>query len=137
MRRMLAGLILAGTLIATLGAGTALGHECFIASRSDTGNVTAGTHSRVWLYVGSLPTLFGFLADDAGLPPLTDSQLAWAVDEARAAGMPNEFSIFIGNHTIAEGTPAMDKHGADGKGVDHLGDWFPKAFLIYMDALGH
>jgi hypothetical protein len=137
MRRILARSILAGTLIATLGAGTALGHECFIASRSDTGTVTAGTHSRVWLYIGSLPDLFGFLPDETGLPPLSDSQLAWAVDEARAAGMPNEFSVFVGNHTIAEGTPAMGKHAADGKGVDHLGDWFPAAVGIYLDALAH
>jgi hypothetical protein len=137
MRRILVRSILAGTLIATLGAGTALGHECFIASRSDTGNVMAGTHSRVWLHVGSLPDLFGFLADEAGLPALSDSQLAWAVDAARDAGMPNEFSIFIGNHTIAEGTPAMDKHAADGRGVDHLGDWFPAAVQIYTDALTH
>ena len=64
MRRILARSILAGTLIATLGAGTALGHECFIASRSDTGTVMAGTHSRTWLYVGSLPDLFGFVAED-------------------------------------------------------------------------
>ncbi len=136
MRRILARSILAGTLIATLGAGTALGHECFIASRSDTGTVTAGTHSRAWVYIGSLSELFGLLADETGLPPLSDSQLAWAVGEARAAGMPNEFSIFIGNHTIAEGTPAMDKHAADGKGVDHLGDWFPAAVQIYTAALG-
>lgn len=135
MRRILARSILAGTLIATLGAGTALGHECFIASRSDTGTVAAGTHSRAWLYVGSLPDLFGFVAEDPGIPALSPSQLDWAVAQAHDAGLPNEFSIFVGKHTIAEGTPAMDKHAADGKGVDHITDWFPTIMDIYMQAL--
>jgi hypothetical protein len=135
MRRILARSILAGTLIATLGAGTALGHECFIASRSDTGNVMAGTHSRVWLHVGSLPDLFGFVAEDGSVPALSQSQLDWAVAQARDAGLPNEFSIFVGRHTIAEGTPAMAKHAADGKGVDHITDWFPTVIGIYMQAL--
>jgi hypothetical protein len=134
MRRILASSILAGTLIATLGAGTVLGHECFIASRSDTGTVTAGTHSRAWLYVGSLPDLFGFVGENPGAPVLSDDQLAWAVEEASAAGLPNEFSIFVGTHTIAEGTPAMVKHAADGKGVDHIEDWFPTIIDIYMRA---
>ena len=137
MRRILVRSILAGTLIATLGAGTALGHECFIASRSDTGTVMAGTHSRAWLYMGSLPDLFGFVAEEPALhlDALSDSQLAWAVGEASAAGMPNEFSIFVGTHTIAEGTPAMVKHAADGKGVDHIDDWFPAIICIYTEAL--
>jgi len=135
MRRILARSILAGTLIATLGAGTALGHECFIASRSDTGNVSAGTHSRVWLHVGSLPDLFGFIAEDPSVPALSDDQLAWAVEAASAAGLPNEFSIFVGTHTIAEGTPALEKHAANGKGVDHIEDWFPTVIDIYMEAL--
>jgi hypothetical protein len=135
MRRILVRSILAGTLIATLGAGTALGHECFIASRSDTGTVMAGTNSRVWLHVGSLPDLFGYISEDTGLPALSDDQLAWAVEAASAAGLPNEFSIFVGTHTIAEGTPAMEKHAADGSGVDHIGDWFPTILGIYQQAL--
>jgi hypothetical protein len=135
IRSILTRSLLAGTLAATMAAGTALGHECFIASRSDTGTIAAGTHSRSWLYVGSLRLLFGFLSEEAGLPPLSPSQLDWAVDAAKAAGMPNEFSIFVGRRTIAEGTPAMDKHGADGRGVDHLGDWFPTAVEIYTEAL--
>ena len=135
MRRILARSILAGTLIATLGAGTALGHECFIASRSDTGTVMAGTHSRTWLYVGSLPDLFGFVAEDPSIPALSDDQLAWAVEAASAAGLPNEFSIFVGRRTIAEGTPAMEQHAANGRGVDHIMDWFPAIMDIYGRAL--
>lgn len=135
MRRILARSILAGALIAILGAGTALGHECFIASRSDTGDVAAGTHSRVWLHVGSLPDLFGFIAEDPSIPALSDDQLAWAVEAASAAGLPNEFTIFVGSHTIAEGTPAMEKHAADGSGVDHITDWFPTIMGIYEQAL--
>jgi hypothetical protein len=136
MRRMLARSLLIGSIAAVAVSGTALGHECFVVSRSDTGNLAAGSHSKVWYTIGTLEDLFGapgFVFDD----PLTGSQLDWALDAARAAGMPNEFTIFVGNHTIAEGTPAMDKHAADGRGIDHALDWFPTIFAIYQEALSH
>jgi len=138
MRRVLARSILVGSLAATLLTGTALGHECFIASRSDTGDLTAGSHSEVWLTVATLEELFVEVPQfvpELNLPPLTPAQLEWAVGQARAAGMPNQFTIFIGNHVIAEGTPAMEKHSADGKGVDHVFDWLPVVLGIYVQAI--
>lgn len=138
MRRVLARSILVGSLAATLLTGTALGHECFIASRSDTGDKAAGSHSRVWLTVATLEDLIVAVpefAPDLNLPALTSSQLEWAVGQARAAGMPNQFTIFIGNHVLAEGTPAMEKHSADGKGLDHVFDWLPVVVGIYGQAL--
>jgi hypothetical protein len=42
---------------------------------------------------------------------------------------------FIGNHTIGEGTPAVEKDAADGKGLDHVSDWFPVIIGIYFEAL--
>jgi hypothetical protein len=135
IRSLLARSILAGTLAATLAAGTTFAHECFIYSRSDTGDLAAGSHSKAWLTVGTTADLFGFMEEELGLPALSPSQLGWAVDEAKAAGMPNQFTIFVGNHTIAEGTPAMERFGADGRGVDHLFDWLPVALGIYQQAL--
>jgi hypothetical protein len=140
VRRVLARSILIGSLAATLLTGTALGHECFIASRSDTGDLAAGSHSKVWLTVATLEDLFVAVPQfvpEANLPPLTSTQLAWAVDQGRAAGMPNQFTIFIGNHVLAEGTPAMAKHSADGKGLDHVFDWLPVVLGIYGQALTH
>jgi hypothetical protein len=137
MRRLLARSILAGSIAATLVSGTALGHECFVISRSDTGDIAAGGHARVWATLGSLSDLFGFVGTFVGLPPLTDSQMAWAVEAAEDAGLPSQLTLFVGNHTLAEGTPAMEMHAADGTGVDHVIDWFPVIFDIYLDALNH
>lgn len=135
MRTVFTRAVLAGSLAAVLLTGTAFGHECFVASRSDTGNLAAGSHSQRWLTVASLEELF---TDPEFFPaPLTGSQLEWAVAAAQAAGLPNEFTIFVGNHTIAEGTPAMEKHAMDGKGIDHALDWFPVIIGIYQEALGH
>jgi hypothetical protein len=135
MRRVLLRSILTGTLAATLFAGTALGHECFVASRSDTGDIAAGSHSQRWLTIAETAGLFTFVGEFMELDPLTDAQLDWAVEQAHAAGMPNQFTLFIGAKTIAEGTPAMDEHGADGRGIDHVFDWLPVVLGIYADAL--
>jgi hypothetical protein len=101
---------------------------------------TAGSNSKMWLTVATLEDLFVAVpqfAPSLNLPALTPSQLAWAVDQARAAGMPNQFTIFIGNHVLAEGTPAMEKHSADGRGLDHVFDWLPVVLGIYGQALTH
>lgn len=137
MRRLLVRSILAGSLAATLLTGTALGHECFVASRSDTGDIAAGSHSKVWFTVATLPEVFTFVGELLELPALSDGQLAWAVEAGRDAGLPNQLTFFVGNHVIAEGTPAMDKHSADGRGIDHAFDWIPVIASIYAEALAH
>jgi hypothetical protein len=135
IRSILTRSLLAGTLAATLAAGTTFAHECFIYSRSDTGDLAAGSHSKVWFTIGTTADLFGFVHEELGMPALSSSQLDYAVAEAKAAGLPNQFTIFVGNHTIAEGTPAMAKHAADARGVDHVFDWLPVVLGIYEDAL--
>ena len=133
MHRVLVRSILTATLAATIFTGTALGHECIVISRSDTGSVAAGTHSARWLTVATLESLF---TDPFVVPePLEGAQLEWAVDQARDAGLPETFTIYIGAKTIAGGTPAMDRHGQDGKGIDHAFDWFPTIIAIYQEAL--
>jgi hypothetical protein len=133
MHRVLVRSILTATLAATIFTGTALGHECIVISRSDTGSVAAGTHSARWLTVATLESLF---TDPFVVPePLEGAQLEWAVDQARDAGLPETFTIYIGAKTIAGDTPAMDRHGQDGKGIDHAFDWFPTIFAIYQEAL--
>jgi hypothetical protein len=104
-------------------------------SRSDTGDIAAGSHAKVWATLGTLEDLFGFVGSFLGLPPLSDTQMAWAVDAAEAAGLPAQLTIFVGNHTLAEGTPAMEMHAADGTGVDHIFDWGPVLIDIYVAAL--
>ena len=135
MRRVLVRSILTGSLAAMIISGTALGHECFVASRSDTGNVAAGSNSARWLTVATIESLF---TDPFIVPvPLEGEQLAWAVDQARAAGLPDTLTIFIGAKTIAGGTPAMGRHAQNGKGIDHAFAWFPTIAAIYEAALEH
>lgn len=134
MRRVLARSVLLGSILATLVSGTVLGHECFIASRSDAGDLAAGSHAKVWLTVATLQDVFVFIGDESGAQ-LSASQMTWAVNAARQAGLPNQFTIFVGNHTISEGTPNADKHAANGKGLDHVTDWFPVLLGIYLEAL--
>jgi hypothetical protein len=117
-------------------AGVAAAHDCINTSRSDQGTRMAGTHATVWVYFGTLEDLFAE-PPDPSLPALTPSQIDWALAAAYAAGAPSSLAVYIGNHTIAEGTPGMEKHGADGHGIDHFSDWVPKLIAIYFQALEH
>jgi hypothetical protein len=109
MLRVIARSVLIASIAAGTLSATALGHECFVISRSDTGDIAAGSHAKVWATLGTLEDLFGFVGSFLGLPPLSDTQLAWAVE----------------------------MHAADGTGVDHVIDWFPVLIDIYLDAFAH
>jgi hypothetical protein len=113
-------IIIAGVAAAVLalgGVGSAFAHECFNASRSDQGNAGASS-SKVWLTV----QIADFYSDpELGL---TEQQAAQATQLALDAGVPSSVTIFIGTHTIAEGTPSMSLlgHASDGQGIDHFFD---------------
>ena len=75
------------------------------------------------------------VGDFLGAPPLSDAQLArWMPPRKRA--LPSQLTLF-GRLTIADDTPAMTMHSADGQGIDHLFDWGPVLIGIYLDALAH
>jgi hypothetical protein len=129
--RILRSVGLALSLVAVT-AGAASAHECFNNSRSDQGNVGA-QHSTNWVSIGTLTELFS-TPPEPGAPALTGPQVEWAVAEAKALGIPDQIVIFVG-HTLAEGTPAKDRHGADGQGIDYFIDWLPALLDIYVQAL--
>lgn len=126
--------IIAGILAMSV-AGTAAAHECYVANRSDQGNTQAGSNSKVWLSLATLDGAFDFVAQAVAGPALDADQKAWAVAQARAAGIPNTITIFVGNHTIAGGTPAQARGTFDQKGIDYLEGAFPVLVGIYYAAL--
>jgi hypothetical protein len=120
--------------LAVATAGSVAAHECFNNSRSDQGNLAA-THAGNWISIGTLAELFS-TPPDPSVPALTPSQVEWAVATAKAEGLPDSIVLFV-RHTLLEGTPAAERHGADGRGIDHLFDWFPTLLDIYGRALEH
>jgi hypothetical protein len=126
-----------GLAVLAGSAGLVSAHECYIVSRSDQGNVAAGEHSSQWMSLSGAE-IFGFIAQEVGGPQLDDQQLVAATAIAEAAGAPKTLTVFV-NHTIAEGTPAMDRNGraTDGKGVDHVFDGLINVYVeAYFAALG-
>ncbi len=95
MRRVLARSVLAGSMTAALISGVALGHESVIVSRSDTGELVAGSHSKVWLTVATLEDVLVFIGEEGGVA-LSASQMTWAVSAAQRAGLPSQCTMFIG-----------------------------------------
>ena len=133
MRRILTGLVLAGSLSA-VAAPAVLGHECYIANRSAQGDAGA-LHSGNWTRL-SLGAVFSFLNQVVGGPALTSSQITWAVNEAVAEGLPADGWVVRSDKTIGEGS--SNPNLADGKGLDHLADAFGNQLVgIYFAALGH
>lgn len=133
MRRMIAGLFLAGSLLGAT-APAAFGHECYIANRSAQGDAGA-LHSGNWARL-SLADIFGFVNQFVGGPALTAGQITWATTEAVAEGLPADGWVVRSDKVIGEGS--SNPNLANGKGLDHLGDTFgPRLVGIYFAALGH
>jgi len=132
MRRMLIGLVLAGSLSA-VAAPAVLGHECYIANRSVQGDAGA-LHSARWARL-SLGDIFGFINQFVGGDPLTPDQITWAVNAAIAQGLPADGWVVRSDKVIGEGS--KNPNLANGKGLDHLADAFgPQLIGIYYAALG-
>jgi hypothetical protein len=133
MRRMIVGLILAGSLLGT-AAPAVLGHECYIANRSAQGDAGALNSSR-WTRL-TLATIFGFINEFVGGPALNPGQIAWAVGEAAAEGLPVDGWVVRSDIVIGENS--SNPNLADGKGLDHLADAYGGQLIgIYFAALGH
>ncbi|HET9344997.1 MAG TPA: hypothetical protein VFO05_04775 [Candidatus Limnocylindrales bacterium] len=121
MLRRIASASLLSLLILAAGASTAFAHECYNASRSAQGN-TGAQHSDNWFNL-SLEFVFTVILPEETGTELTPDQLAWALDQADAAGIPSGFVIRVdktlGFNGQGELTPGFDMHAADGKGIDH------------------
>jgi len=134
VRRFSASAVAAGALVLTL-AGTASAHECIISSRSAQGNLQAGAHAKTWQYLPLEVVFTEFLPAETGQPALNADQLAWAMQQAAAAGIPAVFTI-RSDKTIGEGS--NNPNLANGKGLDHAVDLYGDAIGgIYFAALGH
>lgn len=133
MRRFLISLALAGS-VTMVGVPAVFAHECTIASRSAQGDAGA-QHSANWVTL-SLADVFGFINFVVGGPPLTASQITWAINEAIAEGLPAGGWVVRSDKTIGEGS--ANPNLANGKGLDHLADAVGAQIVgIYFQALGH
>lgn len=128
-----------------LSAAPAFAHECYNASRSTQGAVSAGTHSKVWSDdVLSNADVYGFMGLGFTSEELAQIDAVLAAEHVASTiviggGSPFEItcdedftctSVNPGGHDtkqaggqggdIADSMP--DKNKGDGKGIDHLGD---------------
>ena len=137
MRRRLATASLLSLLILAVGASSAFAHECFNASRSAQGN-TGAQHSDNWFNLTTELVFTAILPEETGIT-LTPEQLAWALDQAEAAGIPSGFVIrvdkTIGVTKGGKTAPGFEKNGADGHGIDHAVDAYgDQLFGIFFAA---
>ncbi|HEV8573522.1 MAG TPA: hypothetical protein VGR43_02330 [Dehalococcoidia bacterium] len=113
MRKPFISFGLALGIFALTGAGAALAHECYNASRSAQGNEGAN-HSPVWETID-----LELLASDVGLDEAQTEAFLAAADEA---GVPFSVTIFVGKKTIGENGAAYTEgdNATDGKGIDYF-----------------
>lgn len=125
-KTMLTAVTTVGLLASGVGAASA--HECFIANRSAQGNAGA-SHSANW-YTLQMADLFAEAHLFFGGEPLTQDQLAWALDQTAAQGIPLSVTMFE-RFTIPRSVDELEglsTKSSDGKGVDHF-------FASYGDTL--
>lgn len=127
MRRAItfAAATVATAVFGVFGAGPALAHECFVASRSTQGDASVAAHSSAW----ELVTLDTILTEFIGLPqPLADCVEA----NADQFGIPDSF-VFGGKQSHKSGVIAESNPNeallADGNGIDHAED-------VYGESIG-
>lgn len=119
MPRIVRSALLAAFVLAVT-ASSALGFECIVVNRSDTGNLHAPASGR-WMTL-PLATLYEE-TENFGLPDLTEAQVAYAVALAESWGVPSSFT-FRSDKILLENATGWVKgdHAADGKGIDHFAD---------------
>lgn len=131
MRRIALTFVLAGALLA-VSAPIVAAHECIIANRSDAGNAGA-LHSGRWTQL-TLADIFGFINGVVDGPPLTNSEIAAAVEIAVADGLPRNGWVTRSDKTIGEGS--KNPNLANGKGLDHLAGLYGEQIVgIYFQVL--
>jgi hypothetical protein len=118
--RILAGTALAGALVLA-AAAPAMAQDCFNASRSGQGNVSAAAHSANWYSVGE----FLQVVNETAPLGLTDAQIAHAVDVIKAdSRVPANFTVFYNTAHPGELASKMKENLAtNGKGIDHSDDY--------------
>ena len=123
--RVLVRSIALALALTTVPLAVVAAHECIVVNRSDTGNQHASGSGR-WITI-TLADLYAS-TEEHGLPDLTAAQVAYAVDAASAAGVPDSFTIR--SDKLLPPSDAWDASGlgTDGKGIDHF-------FDVYGDRL--
>jgi hypothetical protein len=118
------GIVVAGLAAAVALFGSAASaHECFITSRSDTGD-TAATNSSRWIALTA--------ADIASFtPPGTDQ--ACFIEYWTSHGGPASLTV-RSDKTIGEGS--SNPNLANGKGLEHAEDVFGELFFAAVTACG-
>jgi hypothetical protein len=116
--RILAGATLAGALVLT-AAAPAMAEDCFNASRSGQGNVSAGAHSSNWYSVSE------FLHVITAGSGITDAQIAHAVEIVKAdPRVPANFTVFYNSvHPGELASKMKEALATNGKGIDHSDDY--------------
>jgi hypothetical protein len=114
-----------------LMAGQAFAHECYNASRSDTGNQQIADHSAAFATFDETATGF-FTApapDGLGLCPAGAQYLLAQIHAAAAQpGSTLDLNVVVSNRTVQAGglehssNPTAQANLSDGRGIDHLGE---------------
>lgn len=135
MMRLGATAALSAGLVVGSGVG-AWAHECFNASRSDTGNEMAGSRSQAWFTL----RIADAIADDVANGAYTAEDGECLLAAYTETGAPLSFTIHVKGATGQEGVIGLhNKHEeqhTDGKGIDHFFDAYGWAIFSAFDECG-
>lgn len=134
MHRLTSRLGKAVALTAALGlatASTAAAHECYIASRSDQGDMMAGANSKAWYPL----VVADVIAEEVAMGMYDAETGECILEEYADAGGPATFVIKVvgGKDGLLAGGVTNPELLANGTGVDHI---FPAYGAAIFGAYG-
>jgi hypothetical protein len=135
-RRLVAAALLTATF-ALFPVRAALAHECYVVNMSPTAIAKVSENSPHW-FRGDIEELFTVI-HLFGIPgvdaELTRDQVAYAVAQVQAAGVPTQLAIFE-KALIPKGKGVSHERMTDGKGIDWFFHRYGEAIVVaYFDAL--
>jgi hypothetical protein len=131
-----ATVVAAAATFVTVGAGGAWAHDCYNASRSDTGDTAAGSHSQAWFTL----TISDAVAEDVANGLYTEEQGDCVYQAWLAGGGPVSVTFHVKGANGTDGILAENNPNegllTDGHGIDHFSEAYGALIASAFTACG-
>jgi hypothetical protein len=131
-----ATVVAAAAALVTVSAGSAWAHDCFNASRSDTGNAAAGSHSQAWFTLA----ISDAVAEDVANGLYTEEQGVCVYQAWLDGGGPVSVTFHVKGANGSGGILAENNPNegllSNGRGIDHFSAAYADLIATAFSACG-
>ena len=123
-----------GAALCLATATTAAAHECYNASRSEQGNLKAGSNSKAWYTL----VVADVIAEEVAAGDYDEATGECIVEAYESEGAPASFTIKIigGKNGLIAGGVTNPEILSNGKGIDHVFAAYGETIMRAYEACG-